>query len=127
MKTLKSRIRDDKVRAEAVMTDKPEWADFGAYWYAVTLRRKGRQLTVPFGMGEALTREPTAEDVMECLLSDASGYINARGFEDWASDYGYDTDSRKVYRTYEQIEKQTDKLRRFLGTGFDDYVWETEH
>jgi hypothetical protein len=122
--TLKARIARDNVRAESVMTGKPAWADFGANWYSVTLKRGRRTLTVPFGMGEALTGDPTAEDVLGCLLSDASSADQP--FENWADDYGYDTDSRKAKQTYRQVQAQTAKLRRFLGDDFDAYVYETE-
>ena len=125
--TLKARIARDNVRAEATMTDKPEWSDWeDAYWYSVTLRRKRRQMTTPFGTGYGWDREPDAEDVLESLLSDASGIENARSFEDWADEYGYDTDSRKALATYELTRDQTAKLRRFLGDDYQSYLWETE-
>lgn len=57
---------------------------------------------------------PEPEDVMHCLLSDASA-IDSGSFEDWASDCGYDTDSRKaeaIYRTCLDIGL---KLRAALG------------
>lgn len=131
MKTLKARVRDDNIRAESVMTDPPDYAESSGWersanWYSVTLKRKRRQLTVPFGMGSGLTDEPTAEDVLNALLSDASGYENAQGFEDWASEYGYDTDSRKAEQTYHLVRIQTQNLREFLGDAFDEYVWNTE-
>jgi hypothetical protein len=91
----------------------------GAYHYRVTLRRRTprRSMTVPFSCGSAWTREPDAADVLDCLLSDASGADQS--FEDWASDYGFDTDSRKHERTYRAIARQTAKLRRFLGDDYD--------
>jgi hypothetical protein len=46
---------------------------------------------------------------------DASGAENARNFEDWASEYGYDTDSRAAERTYNVVVKQAAELREFLG------------
>lgn len=122
--TLRQRIARDNIRAESVMIDRPAWADFGANWYRVTLKRRRRTLVTPFGMGEAHTSEPTAEDVLECLLSDASGAD--QDFEQWAGEYGYDTDSRKAEQTYRQVVAQTAKLRRFLGDDFDAYMYETE-
>jgi hypothetical protein len=83
--------------------------------WTVTLKLKGRQMTVPFFTGSLNTREPDAVTVLDCLLSDADGYDNARGFEDWANDYGYDTDSRKAEETYKQVEAQSKELRAFLG------------
>lgn len=130
MRKLRSRIEDDGITAEAVMTDAPRWADDrrsdGTNWYRVTLAYDGRTMTVPFGMGSALTDDPGADDVLNCLASDASGYENARSFEEWAGEYGYDTDSRKAERTYQQVKEQTEQLRRFLGDQFDAYVWDTE-
>lgn len=66
------------------------------------------------------------EDVLECLLSDAAGVEAADGFEFWCADLGFDEDSRKVERIYRQSVGQTEKLRRFLGGDYNDYLWETE-
>jgi hypothetical protein len=90
--------------------------------YKVTLTYQGRKLTVPFYMGPALEHDPTTVDVLDCLLSDAAGYENATDLDDWAAEYGYNLDeppdrahTRRIYR---QVERQTEKLRSFLG---DDY------
>jgi hypothetical protein len=126
---LSQRIRDDNVRIESVMTDAPAWADDrrDSAWYAVTLKRKRRTLTVPFGMGSALCCDPEVDEVLSCLLLDAAGYENARSFEEWAGEYGYDADSRKAERTYELTGKQTARLRVFLGDDYDAYLWRTEN
>lgn len=42
---------------------------------------------------------PTAADVLYCLLSDAA-VLDHPNFESWASEYGYDVDSRKAEQTY---------------------------
>lgn len=126
---LKTRIHQDNIRAEASWRGKPPAYVDGMdnmNWYDVTLKMGRRQYTIPFGMGYAHTSEPTAYDVLACLLSDASSAENARSFEEWAGDYGYDTDSRSAERTYNAVVKQTEKLRRFLGDKFDAYVWDTE-
>jgi hypothetical protein len=62
---------------------------------------------------------PTLADVLGCLCADASGYDNARTFEEWAGDYGYDTDSRKAESTYRVVAEQAKQLRHLLG---DDYA-----
>lgn len=95
-----------------------QWAREATHW-RVTLRYQGRQMTVPFSQGSAISREPSAADVLDCLASDASGYEQARSFEEWAADYGYDPDSRTAERTYRAIEKQTAALRRLLGSAYD--------
>jgi hypothetical protein len=124
MTTMKTRVRLDNVRIESVMTDPPSDDSFEGNWYSVTLKRKGRQLTVPYGMGYGLSHEPRADEVLECLTLDASSADQS--FEDWCGDYGYDTNSRRAERTYDTVQAQTAKLRRFLGDDFDTYVYSTD-
>ena len=59
---------------------------------------------------------PECDTVLDCLASDASGYENSRYFADWASEYGYDTDSRKAENTYRIMAEQCKELRHFLGS-----------
>ena len=128
---MRQRVEDDGITAEYVMTDPPanSWEDERpgmTNWYSVTLEYQGRTLTVPFGMGVGLTDDPTPEDVINSLALDASGYENARDFEDWASEYGYDTASRKAYNTYQQVAAFTEQLKTFLGEEYSAYLYETE-
>lgn len=59
--------------------------------------------------------KPKVEDLLDCLASDCSGYDSSRCFEDWASDYGYDEDSRKAERVYSAIREERNKVEAFLG------------
>lgn len=68
-----------------------------------------------FSQGSAHTTDPTISDVLGCMVSDAQGYDNASDFEDWWSEYGYDTDSRKAERTYRAVKKQAEQLKRTVG------------
>lgn len=93
------------------MDDMPD----GSTHYRCLLRYGRRRLTVPFSMGPAHCKEPELADVLDCLASDACSYDNARDFEDWCAEYGYDTDSRKAERTYRAVERQREGLYRLLG------------
>jgi hypothetical protein len=75
-------------------------------------------MSVYFSMGPAHCKEPTPKDVLECLFLDASSVENSRSFEDWCSDLGYETDSRKAESTYIVCGRQASKLHRLLG---EDY------
>lgn len=122
METLKALASKVKI-SNTYGTHRPIPEDFkAAHPWTVRLSYQGRQLTVPFYMGQALTEEPTAEEVLECLLSDASGVECARSFEDWASDLGFDPDSRKAERIYKACERIAVKLRRFLGEDFERFT-----
>lgn len=58
---------------------------------------------------------PAPWDLLDSLANDAVGVENARSFEEWASDYGYDSDSRKAEKIYNACVDIRRKLRDFLG------------
>ena len=55
---------------------------------------------------------PPAAGVLYSLILDSSAV--GQSFESWASDYGYDTDSRKAEEIYRACQRNTDKLQRIL-------------
>jgi hypothetical protein len=97
-------------------------ADMDNYKVGLRIRRQ-----LQYGMGQRYMTtyfskgighhgaEPTATEVLDCLASDASSVEYSADFEEWATESGYDTDSRKAYRTWETINAQTKKLKAFLG------------
>lgn len=60
---------------------------------------------------------PTKQDVLYCVASDSQGVEQSRDFEDWAANYGYDADSRKAERIYEECAKQGREFRSLCGGG----------
>ena len=130
MTTMPQFCQKHRISARVELADEnPNMTDMveGSRHWKVILRRAGRQMTVPFSTGPAIEKEPTAEDVLSCLASDTAGYENANGFEDWAGEYGYDTDSRRAERTWKAVEKQAEKLARFLPVDlYNDLLWDTE-
>lgn len=109
--------------------DEDQWHKDARHWKVrLTAGRKPvRRLTVPFSQGSAHTQAPRLGDVLDCLASDASGVENAKDFEDWCGEYGYDTDSRKAERTYRAVVKQTDALKQWLGeAAYQELLWEVE-
>jgi len=129
MKTMKQFVKENRVRIQCEWSyenkNDPDWKD--ANHYKVTLKMGHKQLTTYFSMGYAHTKEPTAEDVLDAIASDSAGIENARSFEDWAGDYGYDSDSRKAERIYVVCQRQADKLKQFLGEDlYNALLWNTE-
>lgn len=57
---------------------------------------------------------PDAVDVFYSLTMD-SGVLDYAGFEDWASEYGYDTDSRQAENVYHACLEIALKLRADIG------------
>jgi hypothetical protein len=118
------------ITATATPTDRNPNMNDGetmAHW-RVTLRRPGNhKMTVYFSMGSGHHgKAPEAADVLDCLASDAAGIENAQSFEDWCGEYGYDTDSRKAFRTFNVCKREAERLRKFLDTGYERLLWNTE-
>lgn len=67
-----------------------------------------------FGLKRGKPLMPDALDVLYSLAMDAS-VLDAGGFENWASDFGYDTDSRKAESVYRACLDIALKLRAALG------------
>lgn len=57
---------------------------------------------------------PNAADVLHCLALDAEA-INYATFEQWADEFGYDTDSRAAERSYQECLRAGLFLRAVLG------------
>jgi len=118
--TLRELIRKHRLRMESELTDRnphmedDEWARRATHWKCV-IKRGRTKMTVFFSQGPAIVHEPSIEEVLDSLASDAAGYLNARGFEDWASEYGYDPDSRRAEAIWKAVGKQVADLQRLLG------------
>lgn len=50
-------------------------------------------------------KKPTAYDILACLTK-----YNPYTFEDFCSEYGYDTDSRRAKKTYKAVQKEYNSL-----------------
>lgn len=110
-----------KIESKLVAENKnmPDWKD--ANHFEVTLKMKGKRFTTYFSMGYGLSGEPTVHDVLDCLANDASG------IEDWANEYGYDTDSRKAKKLYNVCVSQSEKLKNFLGDDlYNTLLWKID-
>ena len=91
--------------------------------YVLRLSYEGRTMDLPWrqGLGIVDSALDRVDSVLDAMLSDArSLYVFAdeteeEGFERWAGDYGYDTDSRAAWNTHRAVVAQTDELRVFLG------------
>jgi hypothetical protein len=87
-------------------------SDFGTLQAACELGVEG--LTLSNRWHKRPETHPTAASVLYCLLSDSDA-LDSPTFEEWASDLGYDTDSRKAEQIYRACIENGLKLRRVLG------------
>ena len=130
--TLQELIRKYRLRMESELTDRnphmadDEWSRRATHWKCV-IKRGRTKMTIFFSQGPAIVHEPSLEEVLDSLGSDAGTYLNARGFEDWAVEYGYDPDSRRAETIWKAVGKQIADLRRLLGeSGLEELAFKTE-
>lgn len=124
-KTLADRIREDRI---LMLAGKIATTENQADKWQCNLRIHGdRFMVAEFTMGSGHGgRQPTVDEVLNCVLDDSAGFENAEGFEDWAGQYGYDEDSRRAEKVWDEVWRQRNRLREFLGDKYDVYLWETE-
>ena len=108
-------------------TDGTDWDKHARHWRCTIATPDGRSHALEFTQGSAYTAPPTIADVLECVALDAAGVENAKGFEDWAAEYGFDTDGRKAERTYKACLAQTAAFELLLGLdAMHELMFETE-
>jgi hypothetical protein len=93
-----------------------------------TLYTNGTRMIVMYSKDKSYGgQEPTLDEVLDCLASDACALERARSFEDWCADYDFDPGSRKAAKARMAIQSQAGSLRRLLGeTAYDTLLWNTE-
>lgn len=127
-------VHAHKIRADVAWTDSnpnwtgdKRWHDMARH-FRITLKCRRRSMVVPFSQGPAIEKEPTVEDVLDCLASDAST-LEGNGFEEWCRDLGYDTDSRSAEKAYRVIQRQAKALKHLLGNDqgtYDALIYQTD-
>ena len=129
-KTMKQYIKRNNIRVE-VTRDRGAQADpDGWEHHAYVLRLvwdDGAQSRfmddIPWRQGYGIETTPDEEPatVLDALVSDANAYDQARSFEDFCNEFGYDTDSRRAAEAmYLACGETLKKLVTFLG-GRDEY------
>lgn len=105
----------------------PKWADNMNAYDVMVIRGKAA-MTLTFYQGKAHFSDPSREDVIHCLMADRDT-LTVDNFEDWAYQYGYDSDSISALNTYNKIVAQTKQLEdlfsadelALLGDLFSEY------
>ena len=81
------------------------------YIFNITLKRNGKKYTFNFGQSIAAgDKEPTMYDILTCLEK-----YESIDFEDFCSNYGYDTDSIKAFKTYKAVDREYKAVVRLFG------------
>jgi hypothetical protein len=112
-------IERDNVRADFKFGEarKPAAWNGAVNNWRVTLKRKGKRMSVDFYGGAGVTN-PSAADVLSSLCLDANC---GASFEDFCSECGYNQDSIQALKTYRASLVIERKLKSFLGEDFSEY------
>jgi len=81
--------------------------------YRFTIKRGGKSYTARFGQSIASTEKdeaPRNYDILACLTKYDPGT-----FEQFCSEFGYETDSRKAEKTYKAVVKEWVGVERVFG------------
>lgn len=99
--------------------------------YSCIFTHAGKSITTEYSKGlrhvfkngpkEGLPIPAMPHEVMGSLIMEGIG-VEGQTFEDWANDFGYNTDSRKAYATWQQILDNTNRLRGLWGSNWDEAV-----
>jgi len=110
--------------------------------YEITLSRNGKEYKFKFGQslassGNMVKRnphgktvydhemvrrvggriKPTAYDVLACIQK-----YDVGTFDNFCSEFGYNTDSRKAEKTYFAVQKEYDNIRKLFGDVMDELL-----
>ena len=80
--------------------------------YSLTLRVNGKSASFKFGQSIKSTEkgeEPSAYELLASLTKSDPGT-----FEEFCGEFGYDTDSRKAYKTYSAVVREWCKVNRLF-------------
>jgi hypothetical protein len=78
------------------------------------------------GLGITDSPVDTPDQVFDSLVSDATGYLEAQSFEDFAENFGYDTDSRKAEAIYDACGETANWLDDFLDGELRSVAYEVD-
>lgn len=92
-------------------TYKDHWNDGQMRWvFPCKLSRNGKSYSFKFGQSIAAGKEkPNMYDILACMTK-----YDPESFEFFCSNYGYDTDSRKAYKTYLSVCREYEGMCRLF-------------
>lgn len=86
------------------------------YIFPCRLTRNGKSYSFKFGQSIAAgSEQPTMYDILTCLTK-----YDPQDFENFCSEFGYDTDSRSAEKTYKAVVKEWHNVMKLFYDILDD-------
>ena len=108
---------------EAFKTDedlKDDWRK-NANKYQVKISYFDKFYVTDYYMGSALTREPDKKDILYSMLMDN---VSDMDFDEFCCEFGYDNDSIKALKIYEECQRETKALHNMFDSDEIDMLRE---
>jgi hypothetical protein len=109
-------------RATGYQRDESGWEHHA---YVITLtNRDGDTVEVPWRQGLAVDNTPVATDVLWALGRECATFDQAPSFDEYADEFGYDTDSRRAYAEFEAVRAQRERIYAWCVSEqmYDDFT-----
>ncbi|QFG12147.1 Hypothetical Protein OBI_RACECAR_307 [Arthrobacter phage Racecar] len=97
------------------------WPD-GTTQYRVTVKNPaGKTMTFPYFHGPAITRTPTAGEVVGAAISDGMFWEQYPDFEEFCLETDQEPDSKEAKASYDACKSMSERTREIFGDDFDDW------
>jgi len=139
VQTIHDFIKKHKVRMSCRhAASNPHMNDSSMSHYRCTLTCGKKRMTTTFSHGSAHGgKTPDVANVLSTLALDASGFENNSSIEEWAREYGYDSDDggydrggpsnlREGKKIFNAVKKQTAALKNLVGDAYEELLYNTE-
>lgn len=108
-------VAEITIKSKGIGEDNEGW-EHTRYILAIRNVATGEEWTgVKFHTGMAYTKPPTVEEVLWALSLDAQAGEDNQTFESFCYDYGFDEDSRQVFKTWKACRKVHRKWIEFFS------------
>jgi len=123
MKTISEFIEENELSMEFLpVKERPDqfvWSPDAHHYFIVIRNKAGKELHTYYSTGSAVPvfssykSRRKFEDIMDSLSLDCSSASDT--FEDFCNEFGYETDSRKAYETWQACVKIKKDMERLVG------------
>ena len=112
-KTLTDKVQELGIKAK-VTPLKGKLPNQWRQGWRITLKYDGRSMGFNFYGGGAVTA-PNVSDGVWCMALEAYG-VAGNSFNEWCNEFGYSTDSRESFKTYQAVKRNAARFSEFIGS-----------
>lgn len=114
-KTLTDLVNELGITAKVTPLNKiPTSNTWARQAWRITLKYDGRTMGFNFYGGGAVT-SPGVDDGVWCQALESYG-VAGNSFEEWCGEFGYSTDSRESFKTYQTLKRNAARFSEFIGS-----------